>query len=396
MESASPPRCRNLRPLSLDRYDAEDLGPAGGAFRPECIASVRKCAELSGSRARDGFRRGPRRRLRRARRAHRDDLRALPRRHQPQRGRVRVEGAMRQGRAGACCRRCWTTTASSRSAAGAGADGSFLMDLFVFAAVLFAAACHAGWNASIKRTLDPLATTVLIALGAGLARCRDPWSGLPTPAAWPWLIASTLIHIFYFAGLIESYRAGDLGQVYPIARGAAPLMTAIIAALLFVGERARDLRLGRHRAAGGGRAACCRCAAGAILRRSTAAPSALRCSPRFRSAPTRSSTASACAPRARARPRPIRSCCSWRLRRWWCLCAGRRGVAVLPAMVPYWKIGLGGGALAVISYTIALWAMTVAPIAIVAALRETSVLFGADRSPWSSGSRCAPPGSLRR
>ena len=41
------------------------------------------------------------------------------------------------------------------------------MDLFVFVAVLFAAACHAGWNASIKRTLDPLATTVLIALGAG-------------------------------------------------------------------------------------------------------------------------------------------------------------------------------------------------------------------------------------
>jgi drug/metabolite transporter (DMT)-like permease len=55
----------------------------------------------------------------------------------------------------------------------------------------------------------------------------------------------------------------------------------------------------------------------------------------------------------------------------------RRGMAVLPAMVPYWKIGLGGGALAVISYSIVLWAMTVAPIAIVAALRETSVLFGA-------------------
>jgi drug/metabolite transporter (DMT)-like permease len=46
-------------------------------------------------------------------------------------------------------------------------------------------------------------------------------------------------------------------------------------------------------------------------------------------------------------------------------------------MAPNWKIGLGGGALAVISYTIAIWAMTVAPIALVAALRETSVLFGA-------------------
>ena len=48
-----------------------------------------------------------------------------------------------------------------------------------------------------------------------------------------------------------------------------------------------------------------------------------------------------------------------------------------PAMAPHWKTGLGGGVMAVISYSIAIWAMTVAPIAIVAALRETSVLFGA-------------------
>ena len=54
--------------------------------------------------------------------------------------------------------------------------------------------------------------------------------------SWPWLIASIVIHLFYFAGLIESYRAGDLGQVYPIARGAAPLMTATMTTI-FVGER---------------------------------------------------------------------------------------------------------------------------------------------------------------
>ncbi len=50
------------------------------------------------------------------------------------------------------------------------------MEPFVFLAVLFAAACHAGWNASIKRTLDPLATTTLIAIGAGvvaLPACRS-------------------------------------------------------------------------------------------------------------------------------------------------------------------------------------------------------------------------------
>ena len=45
-----------------------------------------------------------------------------------------------------------------------------------------------------------------------------------------------LIHLVYFAALIESYRAGDMGQVYPIARGSAPLMTAV-ATTVFVGER---------------------------------------------------------------------------------------------------------------------------------------------------------------
>jgi drug/metabolite transporter (DMT)-like permease len=55
----------------------------------------------------------------------------------------------------------------------------------------------------------------------------------------------------------------------------------------------------------------------------------------------------------------------------------RNGEAAIPLMRRNWGTGLAGGALQVGSYTIAIWAMTVAPIAIVAALRETSVLFGA-------------------
>src|SRR5712691_304355 len=111
------------------------------------------------------------------------------------------------------------------------------MDTFVFAAVLFAAACHAGWNASIKRGHDPLATTVAISLGAALVSLFAlPAVGLPAREAWPWVLASIAIHLVYFAALIESYRTGDMGQVYPIARGAAPLMTAI-ATTAFIGER---------------------------------------------------------------------------------------------------------------------------------------------------------------
>src|SRR5712671_6729455 len=110
------------------------------------------------------------------------------------------------------------------------------MDSIVFAAVLFAAACHAGWNAAIKRGLDPLVTTVLISLGAALvALALAPFAGLPAAAAWPWVIASVIIHLGYFAFLIESYRSGDLGQVYPLARGSAPLVTASLSPLV-VGE----------------------------------------------------------------------------------------------------------------------------------------------------------------
>jgi drug/metabolite transporter (DMT)-like permease len=251
------------------------------------------------------------------------------------------------------------------------------MDLFVFMAVLFAAACHAAWNASIKRTLDPLATTVLIAVGAALVALPGiAWSGLPAPAAWPWLIASTIIHIFYFAGLIEAYRAGDLGQVYPIARGAAPLMTAGATTAL-VGERlglygwggivllaagvlllslrgGRDLQALDRRAVG-----FALFTAVSICFYSVVDGIGVRAAGPGRAAAYSLVLFVAIAPVVLA------------------YAIARRGLAVLPAMVPYWKIGLGGGALAVISYSIALWAMTVAPIAIVAALRETSVLFGA-------------------
>src|ERR1700688_2144663 len=111
------------------------------------------------------------------------------------------------------------------------------MENAVFLAVLFAAACHAGWNALIKVGLDPLSTTTLISLGSAVvALVALPFAGRPAVAAWPWIVASTIIHLFYFAALVESYRTGDLGHVYPIARGSAPLMTAAASAF-FVGER---------------------------------------------------------------------------------------------------------------------------------------------------------------
>jgi len=251
------------------------------------------------------------------------------------------------------------------------------MDLLVFLAVLFAAACHASWNASIKWTFDPLATTVLIAACAGaVALAVVPFAGIPAPASWHWLIASVVIHLFYFASLIEGYRAGDMGQVYPIARGSAPLMTAAtttllineplgIAAwagivLLVSGVLLLSLRGGR------GIAALDKRAVGfALLTAVTICAYSVVDGIGARLAGPGEVTAY--------------SCVLFVGNAMFILTYGllRRGVAILPVMQSAWKIGLIGGVLTTISYTIAIWAMTVAPIAIVAALRETSVLFGA-------------------
>ena len=119
------------------------------------------------------------------------------------------------------------------------------MDPFVFFAVLFAAACHAGWNAAIKRGLEPLATTVLISIGAGAVSIPLPghrMAGSRSVALGDRVGADPSV---YFAGLIESYRTGDMGQVYPIARGSAPLMTALVGHTVYR-RGARCAPLARH------------------------------------------------------------------------------------------------------------------------------------------------------
>jgi multidrug transporter EmrE-like cation transporter len=107
------------------------------------------------------------------------------------------------------------------------------MDLYVFLAVLVAAACHAGWNTLLKLDLEPLTATVLMVCASGVLSLPIAlYLGLPASASWPYLAASVAIHVGYFLSLATAYKGGDMGQVYPIARGAAPLMTAVLATLL--------------------------------------------------------------------------------------------------------------------------------------------------------------------
>ena len=248
------------------------------------------------------------------------------------------------------------------------------METYVFFMVLFGAACHAGWNAFLKIRLEPFSAMALIAVASALVVLPVvPFVGIPPAPAWPWVIASVLLHLGYFIGLTEAYRTGDMGQVYPIARGTAPLLTALAGTFL-VGETiglrgwlgilvlvsgvfllsmrgGRDLHFDR------------RAVAFALVTAVTICGYSVVDGIGARTAGS-------------AHAYTV----------WLFLLDGlmmlvfallRRGRPVLGDFAKFWKSGLIGGTLSLAAYWIAIWAMTVAPIALVAALRETSVLFAA-------------------
>jgi drug/metabolite transporter (DMT)-like permease len=120
-------------------------------------------------------------------------------------------------------------------AAGPGAPSS--SQTAVVVAVLVAAVLHASWNALLKDGSDRLVMVVLLDLTAmALSAALLPLAAPPTRAAWALLGLSVLLHTGYKVLLMQSYQVGDLNQVYPLARGTAPLLVAVVAGL-FLGER---------------------------------------------------------------------------------------------------------------------------------------------------------------
>ena len=110
------------------------------------------------------------------------------------------------------------------------------MEPHIVALVLVAAVLHAGWNALVRGTADRLVVMALLAAtGALISLVAIPFLPLPAAPSWPYIVASTCLHVGYQFFLIAAYRYGDLAHVYPIARGAAPVLTAA-AAWLFVGQ----------------------------------------------------------------------------------------------------------------------------------------------------------------
>lgn len=250
------------------------------------------------------------------------------------------------------------------------------MEFHVFAAVLVAAVCHASWNALLKVRLEPLTSISLMMAAGGLATLPFAFIvDFPDPRAWPYITASIAIHLVYYLALTEAYRGGDLAQVYPIARGAAPLITAIGAyfffgesldpwsitgiALLTVGVTLLSLRGGRDFARFDGRTV-----GFAMLTALSIAGYTLVDGQGARQSSSATSYIV-----------------------WLFILDGlfmlafiffwRERSTVSFALLHHWQMLGLGGVLSAVAYAIVIWAMTVAPIALVSAVRESSVLVAA-------------------
>lgn len=242
------------------------------------------------------------------------------------------------------------------------------------AVVLFAAALHAGWNALVRASARKFLDTVLIVSGAAAwTAMLLPFAPVPAAASWPYLAASVLIHVIYFTLVAFAYRDGELSFAYPLMRGAAPAMSAVAAALLL-----------NEWPTPGGWAGVLLISAGVLLLTGDAWRSGT-----FRAKPALFALANAGVivvytlvdgQGARLSGHAF-SYTGWLflltapLLLALCLATQRR--ETLRRFQSGWCTGLLGGACTLASYGLALWAMTHAPIALVAALRETSVVFAA-------------------
>ena len=243
-------------------------------------------------------------------------------------------------------------------------------------AVLGAALLHASWNALLKAGSDPLLDTALVALsGTLVALPLVFFVAPPEPASWPYLATSATIHFGYYAALVGAYKAGDLSHGYPIMRGVAPLLVALASAFWF----------GEHLGAAAWTGVLLIC--GGVLSLGLAGGGASRKATAWALFSALVISVYTLADGAGARV----SGGADRYVVWLFVFLGlpfgivvlimKRGAFLRHARQHWWR-GVAGATLSGLSYGIALWAMTKAPVAIIAALRETSVIFAALIGAW--------------
>lgn len=248
------------------------------------------------------------------------------------------------------------------------------MSGFVVGIVLLAACMNASWNAIVKNGGDKRYSTVMVSIAAALiAAVLLPLLPAPAPASWPFIAASTVAQLSYYALLAAAYHRGDMSHAYPLMRGSAPFIVALCSGVL-LGEAVSPLHwLGIVLICGG-------VLAMALHGREP--------HPAGGHAVTRLALANALVIAAYTLidGHGVRQSGSPLAYTLWifvttALCQlvwmlGREPASFVTYFRANWKIAFAGGVGSLISYTASLWAMTVAPVALVAALRETSILFG--------------------
>lgn len=244
------------------------------------------------------------------------------------------------------------------------------MSLDVLLLVLLGALLHAGWNALVKSGADKALDASLIAAGAAVCSIPFlPFVPMPGSAALPFLVLSAVLQFTYFRLVAAAYTVGDIGLVYPIMRGVAPLIVAA-SSNLFLGETLSAaaiagiaiissgiLTLALEARSGGRRPILLALANSVVIAGYTFVDGV---GARLSTSPLSYTLWMSLLP-----PMMLFS--------WAFYQRGWQPVAT--HVRQHWWRGLAGGAGSILSYGLALWAMTKAPVAVVAALRETSILF---------------------
>jgi phosphonate utilization associated putative membrane protein len=247
----------------------------------------------------------------------------------------------------------------------------------VLAAVLLGALLHAGWNALVKASPDKaLDMAVLQLVGSVLAIPLVAWVGWPDAKAWPYIATSVFIHIGYYTALTGAYKHGDLGLTYPLMRGVAPLLVALSATFTLHETLSAPAWLGVL-------GISCGVLVLGISSRGGAAPKAVAFA--LANAVIIATYTVVDALGVRATGNPVQYVAALFLLDGWpfaLLMFARRGPAAAQYARVRWPMATIGAGASMGSYAIALWAMTRAPVATVAALRETSVLFAVLLGVW--------------
>lgn len=259
------------------------------------------------------------------------------------------------------------------------------MTLLVFLAVLAAAVMHASWNALIKVRTDRFASISLTSLGMTCTALPVlPFVAVPSAEVWPWIAISVVVHIGYRLFLIRAYEAGDLAQTYPLARGAAPLMTTL-GGIVLVGEFPGMVATAGIVLLSAGTFLMSLRGGATLSRLNGAAVSYALATSLFISGYTLADGVGA---------RLAETAASYAAWLFFCdgICAMAigffyRGRRLLSVLAGEWRAGALTGFLSAAAYGIVMWAMTRAPIASVASLRETSILFAMVISVFALGEK---------